>query len=85
MGVNEVGAGESTGESVPEVLGVLSAKESEDASVWLDGGTRGAGVLHVGAGGTGGLEDMVALPYSLMARVVDKNLNLLLQLGLARS
>jgi hypothetical protein len=84
MGVNEVGAGGSVGESVLEVLGVLS-EESEDASVWLDGGIRGAGVLHMGAGGTGGLEDVVVLPYSSMARVVDKNLNLLLRLGLARS
>jgi hypothetical protein len=63
MGVNEVGAGGSTGESVPGVLDVLS-EESEDASVCLDGGTRGAGVLHVGAGGTGGLEDVVVYPLA---------------------
>jgi hypothetical protein len=57
-GVNEVGAGGSTGERVSGVLDVLS-EESEDSSVWLDGGTGGAGVLHAGAGGTGGLEDVV--------------------------
>jgi hypothetical protein len=63
MGVNEVGAGGSTGESVPGVLDALS-EESEDASVCWDGGTRGAGVLHVGAGGTGGLEDVVVYPLA---------------------
>jgi hypothetical protein len=63
MGVNEVGAGGSTGESVPGVLDMLS-EELEEVSVWWDGGTRGAGVLHVGAGGTGGLEDVVVYPIA---------------------
>jgi hypothetical protein len=63
MGVNEVGAGGSIGESVSGVFNVLS-EESEDASVCWDGGTRGAGVLHAGAGGTGGLEDVVVYPLA---------------------
>jgi hypothetical protein len=61
MGVNEVDAGGSTGESVG-VLGVLGG--FEDAAVCCDGGTRGAGVLHIGAGGTGGLEDVVVYPLA---------------------
>ena len=65
-GVNEEGAGGSTGDNVLEEVGELS-DESENSSVSLDGGTggtRGSMGLLVGAGGTGGLRDVVVYPLA---------------------
>ena len=65
-GVNEEGAGGSTGESVLDEVGELS-DESENASVSWDGGTedtKGSISLLVGAGGTGGLRDVVIYPIA---------------------
>ena len=65
-GVNEEGAGGSTGESVLDEVGELS-DESENSSVSLDGGaegTRGSMGLLVGAGGTGGFRDVMVYPLA---------------------